>query len=218
MDDLIEIGDAFWAYPLEWGDTLSNHDWVPLYVNRLLGSRFVSHAIAEDRRADIGTALLLWSASFAQDPAGTLPDDDIELAQLAKFGADVEAWRKVRKGVLYGWSFCHVDGERMGGSGADRRLGHPMIAAICKDMYKRKRGRDQSREAGNVAVLRTRVKAKLKAIGQNRASENPNVVEQLATWLRQFGLYCTEDNVRSGLEAVAGVPKVVGMGMRSESD
>lgn len=209
MSDLIE---DFWAYPLSWGETLSSHDWVPLYINRLLNSDFVAYALAEGRRADIGTALLLWSESIKQDPAGTLPDDDVALARLAGFGADVEAWQQARHGALYGWSVCHIDGEHVS-AGRDRakRLGHPVIASICHDMYKRKRGREQSRAAGGFAVLKSRVKVKLKAIGQVRASENPNLVEQIAAWLRDASLYCTDDNVRAGLDTVAGVPRVVGM-------
>ena len=209
MSDLIA---DFWAYPLSWGETLSSHDWVPLYINRLLNSDFVAYALAEGRRADIGTALLLWSESIKQDPAGTLPDDDVALARLAGFGTDIEGWRAAKRGALYGWSVCHIDGEHVS-AGRDRakRLGHPVIAAICHDMYKRKRGRDQSREAGALATLKSRVKAKLKAVGQVRASENQYLVEQISGWLRDSSLYCTEDNVRAGLEAVAGIPKVVGM-------
>ena len=53
-------GDDFWAYPLSYGDRLQGFDWMPLYVERLLSSRFVASAIYDGRRQDIGTALLLW--------------------------------------------------------------------------------------------------------------------------------------------------------------
>lgn len=211
MNDLVEQVSDFWAYPLSWGETLSSHDWVPLYINRLLTSDFVAYALAEGRRADIGTALILWSESFKQDPAGTLPDDDVALARLAGYGGDVAAWRAVRAGALYGWSVCHIDGERVAAGHNKARLGHPVIASICHDMYKRKRGRDQNRTAGAFATLKSRVKAKLAAKGNGRAADNPYLVEQIAAWLRDSSLYCTPDNVAAGLEAVAGVPRVVGM-------
>lgn len=198
-----------WFYPLAWGATLSSHDWMPLYVNRLLTSDFVAYAIAEDRREDIGTALLLWSESLKQDPAGTLPDDDIALARLAGYGPDVAAWRSARGGALYGWRSCFIDGEHHGVGGGAGRLGHPVIAEICRDMYRRKRGRDQSRDAAAFNTLKSRIRTKLKAIGSSRLAGNEFLVEQIARWLREYGHYATEDNIRAAIEALNGVPKVV---------
>ncbi|TQS73306.1 DUF1376 domain-containing protein [Rhodobacteraceae bacterium] len=201
----------YWAYPLEWGATLSNHDWMPLLVNKLLSSKFVAKVCAEDRRADLGTALILWSESLKQNPAGTLPDDDVELARLAGYGPDLAGWRAARDGALYGWRPCEIDGERFGSGGDDCRLGHPVIADICMDMYKRKRGRDQSRETANLNTLKSRVRTKLRSIKQTRMAENGQIVDGVAIWLRDGGHYCTDDNVRAALEALQGVPKVVGM-------
>lgn len=200
-----DLGD-FWVYPLQWGDTLSNHDWIPLYINRLLTSRFVAYACAEGRREDIGTAVILWAESFKQDPAGTLPDDDVELAQLAKFGADIEGWKRARAGAMHGFRPCHVDGD--GGHGA-QRLGHLMIAEICQDLYRRKRGREASREDRNFAVQCSRVKKKMIELGNTRAAENPGAVRLVAKWIVDSGLPLTEDNVRRGMEAAIGAPRAV---------
>ncbi|AXQ93189.1 DUF1376 domain-containing protein [Cereibacter azotoformans] len=200
------IGD-FWEYPLAFGETLSSHEWVPLHINRLLTSRFVARALAEGRRADIGTALLLWCEAFRQDPAGTLPDNDFELARLAGFGADIEGWRAARAGALYGWRETHIVNED---SASDNpRLGHPMIAGIARDMHRRKRGRDQARTEGAKAVARTRVKKKLLEINCTRAAESADVVTAIADWLGERDLYITSDNVRAAFEATRGGPKLV---------
>ena len=200
------VGEAWW-YPLAYGDTLSNHDWIPLHINRLLTSQFVAHACAEDRRGDIGTALILWAESFKQDPAGTLPDDEVTLAQIARFGADLEAWRAVRDGALHGWRSTLIENAEPGDL---PRLGHATIARIACDMHKRKRGRDVSREVGRLASMRNRVKKKLAAMGgRHKFHENREIVEAVAAWLDQSGLYVTDENVRLAMtEAVGVAPNV----------
>jgi hypothetical protein len=212
--ELTEAFDVeFWAYPLQWGDTLSSHDWFPMFSKRFLASDFVAYACAENRRADIGTAVILWNAAFDQDPAGTLPDDDVALARLAGYGADIASWRAQREGVLYGWRPVHVDGEVRRNA---PRLGHPTIAEICRDMFKRKRGREQGREAAQLAVRKSRLRKVMRSIGSARLAENDQVVESAARWLSESSLYCTEDNVRAALEVAAGIPKVVGRIVPSE--
>ncbi|ABN78406.1 hypothetical protein [Cereibacter sphaeroides] len=202
-----EVIGEFWEYPLAFGETLSSHDWVPLYTNRLLTSRFVARALAEGRRADIGTALILWAEAFRQDPAGTLPDDDLELARLAGFGADLDGWRAARAGALYGWRETHIANQE--DARDNPRLGHPMIAGIARDMYRRKRGRDQARTEGAKAMARTRVRRKLIEINCTRAADSADVVALIAEWLIQRDLYITSDNVRAAFEATRGGPKVV---------
>lgn len=204
-----EVMADFWAYPLRHGDRLQSYDWMPLYVERLLSSRFVASAIYNGRRQDIGTALLLWSASMKQNPAGTLPDDDIELAQLARFGADVDGWREAREGALYGWRPVHID-DAPPGSGA--RLGHPLIAEIAQEQFSRKRGRERGREVAAWATMKSRVRAKLRDAKHPRIAENDYAVEQIAQWLRDNDLYVTLENVRVATETVMGGPKVVSIG------
>lgn len=198
----------FWAYPLRHGDRLQSYDWMPLYVDRLLSSHFVASAIYNGRRQDISTALLLWAASMKQDPAGTLPDDDIELAQLARFGTDIEGWREARAGSLYGWRPVHIDDAP---PGARPRLGHPLIAEIARDQFSRKRGRERGREVAAWATMKSRVRSKLREAKHPRIAENEFAVEQIAQWLRDNDLYVTTENVRVAMEAVMGVPKVVSM-------
>ncbi|QPM89367.1 YdaU family protein [Pseudooceanicola algae] len=217
--DETELIADFWWYPLSWGDTLSNHDWIPLYINRLLTSNFVAYAVAEGRRADIGTALILWSESFKQDPAGTLPDDDVQLAQIARFGADLQGWREARAGVLHGWQSVTIEEDAVPGRRRGGRLGHPVIAEIAADMHQRKAGRDQAREAGRSATLRSRVRKKLAAMRVPKAlRESDQVVHAVAGFLEKSRLYCTEENVRVALEEAVGLaPNVHHLGARGGS-
>ena len=197
-----------WTYPLRLGDMLSNHEWGPMFHSRLLNSAFVAHALTRglQGRAAIGTALLLWSASYAQNPAGTLPDDDVELARLAGFGIDLAGWQGLREGALYGWHPVAVEG----GEGLGRRwLGHETIAANAVDMFRRKAGREQSRVEAAMAKLRFKVRAKLVVMRLPHLAEATQVVVGVAEWLRTSDLFCTEENVRRGLEVVHGVPRVV---------
>jgi len=198
-----------WLYPLHWGDTLANHEWMPLYLNRLLESKFVSYACAKGQRAEAFTAMLLWCESMKQNPAGTLPDDDIDLARMAGFGPDVDGWLAVREGALYGWRHVIITDAP---PNAEARFGHETIAGIVFDMHKRKRGRDQARDAAKVAVQKSRVRKKLRELHMNRQAESDFVVDAASRWLRDNDLYITDDNVRAAVEAAAGVPRVVAFG------
>lgn len=185
-------------WPLARGETLSGHDWVPFHRHKFLSSSFVLHALAEGRREDVGTAVLLWAACYDQDPGGALPDDDVVLAHLAGFGTDVAAWRAVRGRVLRGWQVVAVREAEEG----QVFIGHPFIAGLAADMHKRKRGRDAARSAAHDAVRRSRVRKKLLEMGRARAAENSHVVAQLAEWLGAHDLYVTSDNLAAGLAAV----------------
>lgn len=200
---MTEIIADFWTYPLRMGDRLSTNDWIEWHLHQFLTSKFVTYAIYENRRADIGTAIILWSESYRQDPAGTLPDDDVELAALARV-ASVDEWRAMRAGVLYGWSPCDI--EDAPGAG---RLGHAVIAKIAMDSHRRKMGRVHGREAAEAAQVRHKVKKKLEAMKLQRLADAPPVVEAVAKWLSQSNMYITDANVKTALEVAAGVPRVV---------
>lgn len=194
-----------WAYPLTRGQTLSNHDWIPFHVNRFLTSELLGYAIAEGRRGDVATALVLWCESFKQDPAGSLPDDDILLAQLARMS--LAEWREARAVALHGWSPVHVEGMD---EGARQRLGHEVIAGIALDMHRRKAGRDTARDAARVANLRYKVRSKLKALGYRKHIwDSQNVVEAVAAFLDNARLNCTDQNLHVAMQEAVGVPRAV---------
>lgn len=201
-DDLNNQTD--WLYPLEWGQTL-NFDWFAFHINRFLNSKFVSKAVSQDKRAAAFTAVILWNESFRQDPAGTLPADDRDLALLAKFGTDVKGWLQVRDDALYGWMPVTIPGDRHGE--ADQRLGHAMVAHEAQEMWKRKDNSAERNEAKKIANLRNRVKNQLKHLGCRASTyNNKDAVAKIASWLSNADLKITADNVGLALEKLADHP------------
>lgn len=87
---------------------------MPMAVQKVRDSRFVSEVKPEAFRA----GFLLWCASWHQVPAGSVPDNDIELAKLAGYGFAVSAWKKLRKEALTNFVLC-----------SDGRLYHREVSA-----------------------------------------------------------------------------------------
>jgi hypothetical protein len=195
-----------WVYPLRLGDTLATNDWIEWRVHAFLGSAFVAHMEYLDRRDVIGVAVVLWTRAYLQDPAGTLPDDDVQLARLAGFGVDVPRWRAMRDLALYGWSAVLVE---VAGLPEGGRLGHPVIAEISVVSFRRKDGRKQAREAAILSQVRFKVRTKLADLGQKRLAENAQAVDAIASHLAQAGLYVTPENVRAAMATVLGITGVV---------
>ncbi len=92
---------------------LSDFQYMELDVRRLRDSKFAASVDGEAFRAGV----LLWCAAWHQIPAASLPDDDIELANLAGYGRVIKEWRKVRAEALAGFVKC-----------SDGRLYHSVIA------------------------------------------------------------------------------------------
>lgn len=84
-----------------------------LDVRRLRDSKFAASGSGDGFRAGV----LLWCAAWHQIPAASLPDDDVELANLSGYGRVVKEWRKVREQALSGFVKC-----------SDGRLYHTVIA------------------------------------------------------------------------------------------
>ena len=109
---------------------LRGYDFMPLFGNRLFNSHLYRKAI-RDPRAGLA-AIKLWWVAWQQCPAGSLPDDDDDLAMLADFGLDTKAWAKVRDLALHGFVKC-----------SDGRLYHPVL---CTEAVKAFNGRRKERE------------------------------------------------------------------------
>ncbi|WP_245597424.1 hypothetical protein [Leisingera caerulea] len=191
------------TWPLQRGETLSSHDWFPFFGHKFLSSRFLSKSVMTGRRADIGTALILWAEAMRQDPAGTLPVDDLELADMARFRSLGE-WQEVRASVLHGWVEVHVEDPRT--HEVEVRLGHPgLIEEIVQDMYKRKRGRDAAREAGRLALKKHKIRKKMGEMGvPEHIIKDDRAITALAEHFEHSELYITPDNVRAAMVEVLG--------------
>lgn len=190
-------------WPLERGQTLSNHEWWPFHGHRFLASAFMAEAVLQGRRADLGTALILWAEAMRQDPAGTLPDDDLQLAALARFPS-VEAWQEARPGVMHGWVPVLVTDGRTGE--VTTRLGHSMLEVVAKDMHKRKRGRDEARKAGARSQRKGRIRKKMMEIGvSEELVAQDRVVAVLVDYFEATpDLFINAENVRNAMISEIG--------------
>ncbi len=102
---------------------LRDFPFMPLDVVRLRDSRLAAISSGDEFMAWI----ILACASWHQRPAGSLPNDDVELSRLAGFGRAVREWMKVREGALHGWVLC-----------SDGRFYHPVIAEKALEAWAEK--------------------------------------------------------------------------------
>lgn len=112
---------------------LRDFPYTPIIRGRLFGSSF--HARATD--AEWRAGVTLWLKSWEQVPAGSLPDDDIDLCRLAELGRDLKTWRKVKEGALRGWYRC-----------SDGRLYHGVVAEVVLEAYGKRRSASDKGKLG----------------------------------------------------------------------
>lgn len=103
-------------------------DYMPFFGNHLFGSDFNARCTDAEWRAGV----TLWWAAWNQQPAGSLPDDDMSLCRLADLGRDVKLWRKVKANAMRGFVKC-----------SDDRLYHSFL---CKQVLVAWEKRIQERE------------------------------------------------------------------------
>lgn len=102
-------------------------EWMPLDVARVMDSDMFALSTGEEFKA----AFALWCKSWAQVPAGSLPDDDRVLSRLSGAGS---RWKKVRAMALRGWILC-----------SDGRLYHRVVSEKAREAFDR-RIRDRERK------------------------------------------------------------------------
>ncbi len=192
------MSEALPPPPIDAEVDLTAFPFMPLNVRRLRDSRFAAISEGEAFR----TGVLLWCAAWHQLPAGSLPDDDVELANLAGFGRAIGEWAKVREAALYGWR-KHSDG----------RLYHQVIVEAAHEAWGRReewqeqRRNDEDRKTRYRERLRE-LSAQLRTLGipvpKNRSLE---VLEQLLNdALRGRSGDDAGTPVHSGLNAGKDVP------------
>lgn len=125
------------------GCVLQDFPHTPIFRARLFGSSF--HARASD--AEWRAGVTLWLKSWDQVPAGSLPDDDIELCRLAELARDIKTWKKVKAGALRGWVQC-----------SDTRLYHPVVAEGVNNALEAKTAQRDKTAKARIAALEKRLK------------------------------------------------------------
>ena len=189
-------------WPLKLGETLSNHDWFTFFGHRFLRSGFLSDVILDDRRADLGTALILWTEAIYSDPAGTLPTCDRKLATLARFPS-VEAWLACKEGVMHGWALVDVEDDRTGET--HKRFGHAMTLKVVDEMATRAKARTAARTAGADRKKAERIRKKLKGLNlPKHVWDNEELVQRLVRHFNLADLFVTDGNLRDALVHVIG--------------
>lgn len=126
---------------------LRDFPFTPMYRARLFGSAFNAKVNDSEWRSGV----TLWLKSQDQVPAGSLPNDDIELCRLAELGRDLRTWRKVRVNALHGWFEC-----------SDGRLYNRVTAQIANEQWQSK-----------IDQRNRTVKARIAAL-EKRLSQNPD--------------------------------------------
>lgn len=102
---------------------LRDFQYMELDVRRLRDSRFGAEVSGDGFRAGV----MLWCAAWHQVPCGSIPDDDIELSNLAGYGRMVREWRKVRAEALQGFTKC-----------SDGRLYHDVVCEKANTAWQSK--------------------------------------------------------------------------------
>jgi hypothetical protein len=124
------------------GCNMAGNDWFPLHFRRLRTSKWWRRASDLARARNV----MLWGEAYAADQAGSLPDDDDELAEAAGFGFDVSAFIDHKAEIMAPWVLC-----------SDGRWYHPTICEVALDAWARtsdKRKKDATRKAEQRAKSR----------------------------------------------------------------
>lgn len=112
-------------------------DDMPLDVRRLRDS-----GIAQGPSEVFHAAVLLWCTAWQQVPAGSLPDNDVELSAFAGLGrVGLPTWMRIRAEALRGFVKCR-----------DSRLYHPVICEKVLEVLSRKKR--QSEDGKRAAMAR----------------------------------------------------------------
>lgn len=143
------------------GCDLRDFPHTPLFRSRLFGSSFHARATDSEWRAGV----TLWLKSWDQVPAGSLPDDDVELCRLAELARDIKTWKRVREGSLRGWFLC-----------ADGRLYHPVVAEGINNAIEAKATQRAKTAKARIAALEKHL---TKAVSDNDADAIERIKEEL---------------------------------------
>lgn len=131
---------------------MGGNDWFPLYHRRLRKSRWwrIASDTARSRNVD------LWCHAFEETPAGSLPDDDLELAEAAGFGRDIAAFQAIKVDIMAPWTLCR-----------DGRWYHPSLCEVVLEAWGRtseRRRKDRLRQAQHRAQVRQPAQAQSVAV------------------------------------------------------
>lgn len=183
--------DALKVHPMPAGTRLASFDYWQVHQHALAGSRFWAVATNEE----VGAAMRLWNSAYRdQDPGGTLPCDDIELATIARYGTDMAGWQRVRRMVLRGWEPVRI--VDASGAAVGVRFAHPMVTDIALVLHGLKDRARQRTASSRLSMQRSRIREKLRDLGFTDLADTGAAIIALSAWLEARGLIVTVENVR----------------------
>lgn len=174
--------------------------FTPIFRSRLFGSSF--HARVNDSEWRAGVTL--WLKSWDQVPAGSLPNDDIDLCRLAELGRDLRAWKKHRDGALRGWILC-----------SDGRLYHPVVAEGVNEALDGKRKQQEKTLAARIGAMKKRLAdAKTDEARASMTAEIESMSLTLSQLQSQKGGSSVTENVTGSVTSTNRERKGEGQGER----
>lgn len=102
--------------------SMAGNDWFPFHFDRLRKSKWWRRASDTARSRNV----MMWGEAFKSVPAGSLPDDDDELAEAAGYGMDVDAFLSHKAEIMAPWVLC-----------SDGRWYHPTVCEVVLDTWER---------------------------------------------------------------------------------
>ena len=155
---------------------LETFPWAPVRL-----AFFSGHPLALAQHAEPFRALVLLIAqAWRQQPAMTAPDDDTQLASMAGFGRDVDAWLAVRDVVMHGWILC-----------SDGRWHHPEPAAWAMQSWEAKKSDERFRAKQSARARSRRPGANQDADESDVADHGPAAAQP---YKREQDTYKTVDD------------------------
>lgn len=176
------------------GCSMAGNDWFPLHFDRLRKSKWWRRASDLARARNV----MLWGEAYKQVPAGSMPDDDDELAEAAGFGMDVESFIAVKDEIMAPWVLCR-----------DGRWYHPTVCEVVLEAWERageRRRKDAERKAAQRARVKGHVASNTCVTPKNDCVRRDieNVTRDMADVTADFGTHNRQD--RTGhIEANASV-------------
>jgi hypothetical protein len=161
------------------GCNLQDFPHTPILRSRLFGSSFHARTTDSEWRAGV----TLWLKAWEQVPAGSLPDDDIELCRLAELARDLKTWKKLKAGAMRGWVMC-----------SDGRLYHQVVAEVVRNAL-------DAKTAQRDKTLKARIAALQKALKETSDSDKQ---VSLTEEIRKLSLSLSQKNLASVTGSVTG--------------
>lgn len=139
---------------------MGGNEWFPLAHRRLRKSKWWRRATDLARARNV----MLWGEAYDATPAGSLPNDDDELAEAAGFGMDIESFLGAKDEIMAPWVLC-----------ADDRWYHPTVCEVVMAAWEsagERRRQSKERQANRRNKVRNGAKSHAKTTNGHAKTDN----------------------------------------------